>query len=44
MSIDKLDMMWLSMGMTNDFEIAIEEGANLIRIGSAIFGERQYLN
>jgi hypothetical protein len=36
--------MWLSMGMTNDFEIAIEEGANLIRIGSAIFGERQYLN
>jgi uncharacterized pyridoxal phosphate-containing UPF0001 family protein len=33
-------MKWLSMGMTNDFEIAIEEGANLVRIGSAIFGER----
>jgi len=32
---------WLSMGMTNDFEIAIEEGANLLRIGSAIFGQRQ---
>jgi pyridoxal phosphate enzyme (YggS family) len=29
----------LSMGMTNDFEIAIEEGSNLIRIGTAIFGE-----
>ncbi|MDR0556385.1 MAG: YggS family pyridoxal phosphate-dependent enzyme [Treponema sp.] len=30
----------LSMGMSNDFEIAIEEGATLVRIGSAIFGER----
>jgi uncharacterized pyridoxal phosphate-containing UPF0001 family protein len=30
----------LSMGMTNDFEIAIDEGATLIRIGTAIFGER----
>jgi pyridoxal phosphate enzyme (YggS family) len=30
----------LSMGMTNDFEVAIEEGATLVRIGSAIFGER----
>ena len=30
----------LSMGMTNDFEIAIEEGATMIRIGSAIFGPR----
>ena len=28
------------MGMTSDFKIAIEEGANLIRIGSGIFGER----
>jgi PLP dependent protein len=37
-----LDMKWLSMGMTGDFEIAIEEGANLVRIGSAIFGERHY--
>ena len=40
MPIPKLDMKWLSMGMTNDFEIALEEGANLLRIGSAIFGER----
>jgi len=40
--IPNLDMKWLSMGMTNDYEIAIEEGANLVRIGSAIFGARQY--
>lgn len=32
----------LSMGMTGDFEIAIEEGATMIRIGTAIFGERDY--
>jgi len=32
----------LSMGMTNDYKIAIEEGATLVRIGSAIFGERNY--
>ncbi len=32
----------LSMGMTNDYEIAIEEGATMIRIGTAIFGERNY--
>lgn len=32
----------LSMGMTNDFKIAIEEGATFLRIGSAIFGERNY--
>ena len=30
-------MRYLSMGMTNDFEVAIEEGANLVRIGRAIF-------
>jgi pyridoxal phosphate enzyme (YggS family) len=32
----------LSMGMTNDFEIAIEEGATIVRIGTAIFGKRNY--
>ncbi|MCX7875866.1 MAG: YggS family pyridoxal phosphate-dependent enzyme [Melioribacteraceae bacterium] len=32
----------LSMGMTNDFEIAIEEGSTMLRIGTAIFGERNY--
>jgi len=31
----------LSMGMTGDFQAAIEEGATLVRIGTAIFGERQ---
>ncbi|MFS8500822.1 MAG: YggS family pyridoxal phosphate-dependent enzyme [Caldicoprobacter sp.] len=35
-----IDMEYLSMGMTNDFEVAIEEGANIVRIGRAIFGER----
>lgn len=34
------DFEYLSMGMTNDFEIALEEGSNMLRIGSAIFGER----
>ena len=32
---------WRSMGMSQDFEVAIEEGANLVRIGTAIFGQRQ---
>jgi PLP dependent protein len=31
----------LSMGMTGDFEVAIEEGATIVRVGTAIFGERQ---
>ncbi|MFB3880547.1 MAG: YggS family pyridoxal phosphate-dependent enzyme [Armatimonadota bacterium] len=33
-------MQWLSMGMSHDFEVAIEEGANLVRVGTAIFGPR----
>jgi hypothetical protein len=33
-------MKYLSMGMTNSYKVAIEEGANLVRIGSKIFGER----
>jgi hypothetical protein len=37
----EVDLQELSMGMSNDFEIAIEEGATLVRIGTAIFGERQ---
>ncbi len=40
--IDNINMQYLSMGMSNDFEVAIEEGANMIRIGTAIFGERNY--
>jgi len=38
----EVDMGELSMGMTNDFEIAVEEGATIVRIGSAIFGARSY--
>lgn len=33
---------YLSMGMTNDYRVAIEEGANLVRVGTAIFGARSY--
>jgi len=39
---ENIDMDYLSMGMTNDYEIAIEEGANLIRVGTGIFGKRNY--
>ena len=41
-NIDNTSMDFLSMGMTNDFEVAIEEGATHIRVGTAIFGERNY--
>ena len=37
-----LDFKYLSMGMSNDFQVAIEEGSNLIRVGTAIFGQRDY--
>lgn len=37
-----VDMKYLSMGMTNDYKIALEEGANIIRVGTGIFGERVY--
>lgn len=37
--LKNVDMRYLSMGMTQDFEIAIEEGSNMVRIGRAIFGE-----
>lgn len=40
LNLPYVDMKFLSMGMTNDFEVAIEEGANIVRIGSAIFGKR----
>jgi len=36
-----IDWRYLSMGMSNDFEIAVEEGANLLRIGTAVFGSRK---
>jgi PLP dependent protein len=38
--LSSLEMQWLSMGMSNDYELAIEEGANLIRLGTSIFGLR----
>lgn len=41
-NINNIDMEILSMGMSNDYEIAIEEGANVVRIGTAIFGRRVY--
>lgn len=41
-SIDNVSMDVLSMGMTGDFEVAIEEGATMVRIGTGIFGERHY--
>jgi hypothetical protein len=37
---ENLDPVHLSMGMTGDFEVALEEGATVLRIGTAIFGER----
>lgn len=39
---ERLDFQCLSMGMTHDFEVAIEEGSNMIRVGTAIFGYRDY--
>jgi len=41
--IDNIDMKYLSMGMTNDYKVAIEEGSNMVRIGTGIFGARNYL-
>lgn len=40
-NIDNVDMSVLSMGMTNDYVVAVEEGATMVRVGTAIFGERQ---
>lgn len=41
-NIDNVSMVVLSMGMTNDYKVAIEEGATHVRVGTAIFGERNY--
>ena len=40
--VNNVNMSILSMGMTNDYEIAIEEGATMVRVGTGIFGERNY--
>jgi pyridoxal phosphate enzyme (YggS family) len=39
-SIPNVEMTYLSMGMTSDFEVAIQEGSNMVRVGTAIFGAR----
>jgi hypothetical protein len=39
---ERMDMEVLSMGMSGDYEVAIEEGATMIRVGTAIFGARNY--
>jgi len=42
MQIRGVDLRYLSMGMSNSYKVALEEGANLVRIGTKIFGERHY--
>ena len=42
-NIDNVSVDILSMGMTNDYQVAIEEGATMIRVGTGIFGERDYM-
>ncbi len=42
-SIDNVSIEYLSMGMTGDYEIAVEEGADFVRVGTGIFGERSYI-
>ncbi len=42
-NIDNVSMNVLSMGMTGDYTVAIEEGASFVRVGTGIFGERQYV-
>lgn len=42
LSHERLDFKYLSMGMSNDFQVAIEAGSNLIRVGTSIFGARDY--
>ena len=41
-NIDNITMSILSMGMTNDYQVAIEEGATMVRVGTGIFGARDY--
>ncbi|MGL4873653.1 MAG: YggS family pyridoxal phosphate-dependent enzyme [Clostridium sp.] len=43
-SFKNIEMETLSMGMTHDYKIAIEEGSNTVRVGTGIFGERDYNN
>ncbi len=41
-SLPNIEMKYLSMGMTNSYKIALGEGANIVRLGSKVFGERDY--
>ena len=41
-NINNVRMAILSMGMTGDYEVAVEEGATLVRVGTGVFGERDY--
>jgi uncharacterized pyridoxal phosphate-containing UPF0001 family protein len=41
-NLDNVSMGVLSMGMTNDYVVAVEEGATMVRVGTGIFGERNY--
>lgn len=41
-NVDNVNVSMLSMGMTNDYQTAIEEGATMVRVGTGIFGERDY--
>lgn len=40
--MNNVHMDTLSMGMTNDYQVAVEEGATMVRVGTGIFGERDY--
>ncbi len=42
LNIPNVNMKYLSMGMSNSYRVAVEEGSNMVRIGTAIFGERKY--
>jgi pyridoxal phosphate enzyme (YggS family) len=41
-NVPNVEMRYLSMGMTSDFEVAIEEGSNMVRVGTGIFGSRRH--
>ena len=41
-NINNVNMSVLSMGMTGDYEVAVQEGSTMVRVGTGIFGERDY--
>jgi pyridoxal phosphate enzyme (YggS family) len=42
LNLSNTDFQWLSMGMSDSYKVAVEEGANMVRIGTGIFGSRDY--